>query len=250
MLRKCRAFDFELLVPADDSMLQPLLMRGEYESHVVPAFLERITGESVVLDIGANIGVYTVAAARVAKRVIAIEVSNENAKIIAANLNLNGLSNAVVWPVAVPDRVEMATFLLSGGSNKFVRAPLPINVETLDKVGVAMAVPLDKLLDEPVDVVKIDIEGREYAALKGATRLLNHRPVFFIEFSPVYIHVGCGVSHDKLLTLFYERGYQATILHRGGREFIGQNTERLMQAYSEDMSRKITHLDLMFACDP
>ncbi|HEY5048386.1 MAG TPA: hypothetical protein VII49_10225, partial [Rhizomicrobium sp.] len=64
-----RAFDFQIAVPVGDWMLQDIVRGGVYEPYVVAPFQERIHQGSVVLDIGANIGIFTIAAARTAARV-------------------------------------------------------------------------------------------------------------------------------------------------------------------------------------
>lgn len=245
-LQVCNFDGGELIIPEGDWMLQDLVARGEYEPYVIGPFVEAIEPHHTVLDIGANVGVFTVAAARRARRVIAIEAFAENAKLVAANAARNGLTNVEVWPVAVTDHIEMATFNAWGASNKVVR-PHGLTMDTLSEVGVCMGLPIDLLISERIDIVKMDVEGREYAALSGAQNLFRQRPLFFIEFSPEFIFDGCGVSSQDFLDLFFGRGYAATILHRDmTREEVGQDSSRLIDAWRSYMDRQITHLDLMF----
>jgi FkbM family methyltransferase len=242
MLTICPVQGAKIAVPSGDWMLRGLEEGREYEPYVLQAFLEKVTGHNV-LDIGANVGIFTVLAARTAKSVIAVEPSPENAKTIAANVALNGLGNVTIFPAAISDKFEMATFLAEPSSNKVVR-PMDIRHDTLSKVDVAMAVPVDALIDRKIDVVKIDVEGREHACLKGADRLFSMRPAVFTEYSPNFIKDGCGVAGSDYLGLFFSRGYAATILHRDmTRE--AADAALIHSRWQEYMSRQVTHLDLM-----
>jgi FkbM family methyltransferase len=237
---------FRIAIPEGDRLQGSIVVEGTYEPYLLEPFREMCVGKRV-LDIGANVGVFTVAAGLVTKeRVIALDASPENAKLIAVNAALNGLDNVLVLPVAVSDRMEMATFLHCQETNKVIH-PLELTIETLPIVDVVLALPLDDVVPSPVDIVKIDIEGREYRALLGADQILAAHPVMFVEFSPNFIRDGSGVEYPALLALFFDRGYRATILHRDmTREEVGQSSSRLFDAWTAYMQKGATHLDLMF----
>lgn len=84
-------------------------------------------------------------------------------------------------------------------------------------------VTLDSLVSDPVQFIKIDIEGAEYDALCGATRLLESKPLIAFEFdqeSPTYFNY----QADDFVKLFTSRGYRVTDLfghpHRSGADLI------------------------------
>lgn len=71
---------------------------------------------------------------------------------------------------------------------------------------------LDDLLrhEARVDMIKIDIEGAEYLALKGAEKLLEkHRPALIAELNPVALGTVSGKSVADLLGLLVSFGYRA-----------------------------------------
>lgn len=233
-----RCFDFQLAIPPGDWMFDDLRATGEYEPYVVLPFLETVDGRKVV-DVGANVGVFSIAASKTAKSVTSVEASSENAKYLACNAALNG-ADLRILPVAASDRIGMTTFDRNPHSNKTVR-DITITPEIFSQVDVVYCTTLDTAVEE-VDVIKIDIEGREFAALTGAQRLIRQRPVVFLEFSPVFMRHGCDVDAETFWTLFPD--YDITILHRDmSREQT--TTGRLMQAWADYMSRNITHVDLM-----
>lgn len=242
IVRKC--YDFSLAVPADDGMFGDIVTSAQYEPYVMAPILEASRGKRV-LDVGANIGIFTIGCAKVATSVIAIEASVSNAKILFCNIALNNISNVTVYPVAASDQQGLATFRSEVASNKVLH-PLAITPENIDDVEIIYATTLDHLLgDTPIDVIKIDIEGREYAALQGANKLLHQRPVMFLEYSPNFMMHGCGVEPGAFFQPLFEVGYQVTILHRDmSLEDCGQDIGHINNVWNNYIERGISHLDL------
>jgi FkbM family methyltransferase len=242
-------FSSKLAFRPDDWMLQEIVQGGLYERYVLEAFLEAITPASRVLDLGANIGTFTIAAAEKAKHIVAVEMSPENAKILAINVHLNNLSNVTVLPCGVAETLRAITFESVKSS-----AYIANNTITLDNhilIDQALGVPLDTILElSTPDIIKIDIEGYEYKAIAPSKLIWKQKPIVFIEFCPVLLQRFSGVQPEKLAELFFSHGYSATILHRDmTRETVGRNLELLMTRAHEYVSRGITHLDIMMTPD-
>lgn len=137
-------------------------------------FCSAIDTGTVVLDVGANIGVYTLLAAKRGARVFAIEADPDNARALRHHIDINGFSDRVtVFEMAAIDRTEMVTLYRnsqnSGGSTLFGtrQGVTSIRVEgrTIDSLGLP-----------PIDVCKMDIEGAEALALRGMTDTLARSP--------------------------------------------------------------------------
>lgn len=132
-----------------------------------------------VVDVGANIGIYTAAFARsvgAAGKVIALEPAPSNLRALRRAHQVNNWSNVEVHGIAAAE-CEGAMLLdcssFNSGNNVLSPNALPsasISVPT---------VPLDKLLgDRRVDFLKIDVQGFEANVLRGATRILQcNRPL-------------------------------------------------------------------------
>ncbi len=171
---------------------------------------QRLSADSVVWDVGANVGTFAVAAAAVAQRgqVVAIEADIWLAGLLrrtAAEPVYGGRIQVV--PCAVAATCGVARFVIaargrasnalevSGGRSQMGGAREVVLVPTL---------PLDTLLDTlpAPSFVKIDVEGAELAVLHGAERLLREvRP-------SVYIEVDEG-SSAEVYALFTGYGYDA-----------------------------------------
>ncbi|HTB71418.1 MAG TPA: FkbM family methyltransferase [Solirubrobacteraceae bacterium] len=180
---------------------------GTSEPLIQDAFAELVRPGAVVWDVGANIGFYTLIAARLVERgrVIAFEPLPENQAAIRANLELNGLTNVELAGIALADRAGDAELQMHGESTwakldtsedtSFKRGSdatgsVPVEVSTLDAQLERFPAP---------DVVKIDIEGAEVAALRGASRLLEQcRPTLICELHG---------TNGPVTALLTERGY-------------------------------------------
>ena len=128
-------------------------------------------------DVGAHIGVYTIAAALRGARVVSYEPNPTVASLLRRNVALNGVGDRVeVREVAVGAKPGEARLAVGGTLALASR---------LGGEGILVKV---LVLTEPVDVMKIDVEGHEIDALEGAHDLLTdkvRRPrAIFVELHP------------------------------------------------------------------
>jgi len=150
------------------------------------------------VDVGANIGVFCVLVADVLRRrggrAIAIEPLPQNLAFLRESIDANALADVIVpLPVAVGDRAGTLELMpLTSGEIANARPTTWASGDaTPDVVSVPMTT-LDAVAHEQalrnVRFVKIDIEGAELFALRGATELLRtHRPLVYCEFHREYM---------------------------------------------------------------
>jgi FkbM family methyltransferase len=144
-----------------------------------------------VYDVGAFHGLLTLFFASRAKAVVCFEPNTQNRKRLMENLMLNGIKNVEVRGVGVGSRREtrrmVGSPLMPGGASvdgKTVEELLRAGVGTLtEEISI---VSLDEEISHaslpPPDFIKIDIEGWEIEALRGARRTLeSYKPDLFIE---------------------------------------------------------------------
>ena len=195
---------------------------GDYEPNVLPVFLRSLRPGDTVLDVGANIGIFTLLAAKRVGgdgHVYAFEPIAKNVKSICAGIIGNGFTNISLIPVAASDSagaVSMHPTDISSNGIVDVRASLPGDAD------MAPTNRIDALLGgiTRLDVIKIDIEGYELRAWKGIRSLVERfRPLIFSEFSPVAIRNTLAVDpEDYLKALFEFLTGLIHVLHRGGEE--------------------------------
>jgi len=156
---------------------------------------------ATVLDIGANVGAYSLLFATWvgdAGRVYAFEPAPGARAGLARHLALNGLADRViVQPEAVSDRISLSPFMGAGasGDNRLLKAKgrgaITVRTVTIDDFCTASGI-------KP-DVIKIDVEGGELAALRGARLTITERPALalFVELHPA-VWRALGYSRSDL----------------------------------------------------
>jgi FkbM family methyltransferase len=142
-----------------------------FEKHERDLFCSAILPGSVVLDVGANVGIYTMLAAKRGARVFAIEADPHNVEQLQRHIRLNGFEDRVkVVHMAATDKAEIVRVFRchgnSGHSNIF---------EGVDGVAVD-ARTIDSLDLPPIDICKMDIEGAEMMALSGMQQTIRRSP--------------------------------------------------------------------------
>lgn len=147
-------------------------------------------GRRGIVDVGANIGYYLLLLAEAADpscRITCIEPSVENLPELESTLRRNSLSNVTLHRVALG--AGRARIGLGAGINSGVAGLGEGRYEV-------EVVPLDDLVTEPVDFIKIDVEGYEYDVLKGGRRVLSAmRPRLLVELHPRALNrFGASVS--------------------------------------------------------
>lgn len=194
---------------ADPQIGLPIARDHDYEPHLARRLRERLRPGSVFVDVGANIGFFTLLAATLvgpAGRVHAFEARHDNLELLRRSLAANRLENVELHHCAVSDQKGELAFFASGSwfSNGRVVADEESGSEQLPRVP---ALPLDEALAgiERIDVLKMDIEGSEARALAGMRGLLRrHRPVVFTEFSPALLRLTSGVEPQAFLAALAE----------------------------------------------
>lgn len=171
--------------------------------------LSEVTPNSVVWDVGANIGVFTIASAAIAKKgeVIAIEADIWLAGIIKKSLNIpqNRSLPIQILPVAVSDKNGVASFMIANrgrASNSLAVSGGRSEMNGAREVILVPTLTLDTLLDTMTspDFIKVDVEGSELLVLQGATRILKDiRPEIYIEIGEDYT--------NQISDLFHKNGY-------------------------------------------
>jgi FkbM family methyltransferase len=191
---------------------------GVFEPHAVEMLRRSVNPGATVVDVGANIGVYSIESALAVGpngRVISIEAAPGHVQKLRENIQLNRMTNVVVVEAALgaapgegrlslPDGDNLGMFTLGSvsGSQSHLVA-----VRTLDDI-------LDELGVDRVDFVKMDIEGSEYHALCGAqARVMGDRPTILIELNEVALR-RCNSSSAEVKKLLDNFGYQGWVVGR------------------------------------
>jgi len=185
-----RDFGFRLYVDSRDTSVGcGLLMLGHYEPFASHVFSSLLQEGMTVVDIGANIGYYTVlSATRVGPsgKVFAFEPEPKHFGLLCKNLSTNGLTNVYPQQKALLNRNGTHPFFLA--AECLGRHGIYRQGDSISQIEVATTT-LDEFFsgrDEKVEVIKLDAEGAEPLIIKGMESLISgsERLAMFTEFFP------------------------------------------------------------------
>jgi FkbM family methyltransferase len=198
------------------------------EPDVVPVFASLAAHSRAILDVGANIGVYTIAAAVLNPKaeVFAFEPIPSAFERLQTNVVLNGLVNVVCVNAAVGDSVSDVTLFAPIGripttasqevSHRLrhpyqrEKEPGPYACHVLPSIDLDHFVKLAKV--SSVDLVKIDVELAELSVLQGMSRILaTGQPHIICELFPEsWIDRDVGSELEAILAPHNYRFYVLT----------------------------------------
>ena len=190
---------FKFLKPGDSTLLKFKVPKYDYEFYCrinkddfkimtihEDDIITRFTPKQgdIVIDIGAHIGLYTIIGAKrvgAQGKVVAIEADPENFEMLNRNIKLNQLTNVIPLNYAVYSKETKIKLYLPSGESGFTKynTIMPNWINTQEKFVEVNANTLDYLLQlnkirqEEVNWIKIDVEGAEFEVLKGATNVLS-----------------------------------------------------------------------------
>ena len=174
---------------------------GTFEPHVLSYLKRSVPKGGTLVDVGANIGVYTLESALVvgeAGRVISIEAAPAHVEAIRENVELNDMNNVTVIAVAVGDSTGSAILTRPRGGNLGMFTVGLVDGDETYSVPLRL---IDDVLEEQeiesIDLIKIDIEGSEYRALHGAARTLaKYKPTLLLELNEAALHACKSSTRD------------------------------------------------------
>jgi FkbM family methyltransferase len=212
-----RVGDVELLCDTADLSVSTHVQAGVYEPHLTAVFKRFCRPGMTVVDVGANIGYYSILASDLVGaegRVVAIEPSSENCRLLLSTMRLQKRTNITVLPVACDTNTGWAYYSTHIGSN----GGLIDNEDLLSRPGtVVPTFRLDDLVDTPIGLLKIDVEGAEARVVAGARKLIEqHRPVVTTELSEAMLEAVSGATPTEYLDYFYGLGYSVAVIDRAG----------------------------------
>lgn len=203
---------FKLYVDQNDSQIGRLIIRRKtWEPQVTEAMRSVLKPGQVVLDVGANIGYYTMLAASVVGpqgRVLAVEPFEHNYRLLEMSRDQNGFANIELFKCAAMAKSQSVTFSLG---TRFNSGSFHLGDEGGGYCGTyeIQAHPVDELVaGRRVDVIKIDVEGAEGLAFAGMNQTIEQgRPIIIMEYSKDGLANISKMDGAELLHGFVERGY-------------------------------------------
>ena len=163
--------------------------------------------EDTFLDIGANVGVYTLlASAEIGAKTIAIEPVPEAFASLEMNIAINKINAKVsLLNMAVGEQEDTITFTTALDTVNHVATAEEKATEPVIEVKV---MPLDQLIETIPTIIKIDVEGYETNVIKGAKKTIANAGVKAIVIELNGSGTRYGFDENAIHQFFLENGYK------------------------------------------
>jgi len=197
----------------------PAIAAAGWEGDEIAAFISLLESHDVVVDIGANVGIYSCLAASRGKQTVAVEPLSRNLNYLYKNLWNNQLRDVEVFPMGLAHAPGLGRIYGYGGIASF----LPGWAQAREAQ--STLVPLTSL-DTVVNgrfgskrlLIKLDVEGFELEVLAGAAGTLDRtpKPTWLVEIllRGEVIPGGMNSRFTETFAMFWERGYSCHKLDR------------------------------------
>ncbi|WP_041358044.1 FkbM family methyltransferase [Nitrobacter hamburgensis] len=209
------SIEMVLCGPAEDRSIIGAIeyQQGYYEPHVIAALSRLIPETASCIDIGANIGAISLQLSKVAARghVYSFEPASASFGYLTHNITANGINNITAYNLGASDKsqdlvlnyisdLSGCSFVL-GTTNALPEELSTAKQETIHCIAIDDWVRRHNI--PPIDFIKLDAEGMEQSALRGASDLLmRDKPDLAIEFNPhTSDDFGHGTSEELFETL-------------------------------------------------
>lgn len=207
---------------------------GHWESSGTAIVLQLLRTDADFIDIGANIGWYTLVAAHALGdrgHVHSFEPEPRNLEKLKSNISINNLQNVTVRKMALSSNSGSATLFLNdvnlGDHSLFSlncrNGSVSVNIERLDQI--------EFISDNRPLVIKIDVQGGEFDVLEGARGILETTSrdiVILCEVAPAALRTA-GRTTRELATLFNEYGFAVALIDPKHPRIIPMSWQRVVQ---------------------
>lgn len=224
-------FDLRFVGPSADCITRHIYRQGAHEPGISRYVVDhvRLQPGEIAIDVGANIGWYSVLLARLAApgaRILAFEPDPATYQLLQTNIAANGATQVTALNLALgeaPGTAMLHRYKASNNGRHSLSPSSPdaygtceVPVQTMDSVCQAQG-----LAGHRVRLLKVDVEGFEYFVLCGATEVLRRCDSILLEFNR-------GEHTEALVRLLAGAGFSASAFMDG--QLIPMDFEAIAQS--------------------
>jgi FkbM family methyltransferase len=201
-----------------NEIYRSIFVRGIYDPNLVILTNALLPKDGIFIDAGANMGYVSLLASRAIGNeghIFALEPSSRDFARLKDNINLNNLGDIISsYRLSISDKNGKAQLLIADEERSALNTlGFEIGCKGVGKIGVeeVETITTDSLIDREkikrVDLIKLDIEGSEFNALKGARNVIEKfRPSLIIRVNSNTLKT-CNADCDKLQKIIGEMRY-------------------------------------------
>ena len=227
----------KVFLDKEDSLMLSI-KHTKHEATEIKFLKQIIKNGDTVLDLGANIGVYSLIFAKLVGKsghVFAFEPDPTNFEILSKNVKENKHENVTLVQKAVSeknDRIKLYVSKRNHASHRIFdseekRNSIEVDVTTLDTY-------FEKIKN-PINFIKMDIEGVEGAALLGAPNIIKNSKdlVIMMEYFPKWIKK-YGTNPQEILNLLIDKKFKLFNIDIMQKKIVPINVKSFVKEYNEE----------------
>lgn len=211
-----KEFNGKFFLDSRSDIFRRIVTKGYYEPILAKKVSELIDKEKDFIDVGANVGFFTIFAAQeIRGKVLAIEPTVSALNRLEKNIALNNVgSKVIVYEGVASDSEGEVTVKTIPGKEEYSSVGVMLHPSIVGEEYMQITVCANTL-DNIVELnniipgfIKIDVEGAEHLVLKGASNILReHRPIILAELSDFLLKKN-GSSSLEVISFIESFGYE------------------------------------------
>ena len=226
----------KIFLDKNDSLC--LSINGIYEEFETNLIKKEIHSGDVVVDIGANIGYYTLLFAKLVGekgKVFAFEPDPTNFELLKKNVEINDYKNVILEQKALSD--SHGKMMLSLNSENTAGHHLNFKQENIDNSIEVDVLNFDQYFAKrklDINFIKMDVEGAESNVIKGMTNTIknSHNLKMIVEYNPNAIHQ-MGLHPETFLDLLSDCGFSINDINERTKTIEKTSKDTLLKKYDK-----------------
>ena len=227
--------NLKLRIYPGNEVFRSLFVRGIYDPNLVVVLNALLPRDGVLIDVGSNMGYCSLLASTVVGedgKVFAIEPSERDFVRLLDNVNINGLKNVSTYRLIISDKEGEETISIASEERSALNTTgVEFSYKGIEKLRAetVRATTIDRFIESEnvgkIDVLKLDIEGSESRALKGARNAIEKfRPAIILGLNETSLQAN-NSSIDEVNKLLKELRYKAYDISSDGRFQLAEITD-------------------------
>lgn len=234
-------YDVKVYINLSDYLVsRRLFISGSFNKPIENFILQNIKSEMTVVDVGSNIGIYTLLMSKLVGKdgkVFSFEPDNRNTKLLNKSIILNNFKNINLFNCLLSNvNSDNNKFYLDKdyfGSNSIIKNQLPsklykaINVKSLT---------LDSVFlnnQKKLDFIKVNVDGSELDFIEGAKETIKiFKPLIIIEYCVPRLQELDKFDNDNFLNFFRNLNYNIFLINNNNKKkFSNQDIKTISEEY-------------------
>ena len=215
----------EMYLDSSDSLR--LSTNGVFEPYTTEVIKQNISNGDLVMDIGANIGYFTLIMAKGIRengKVFSFEPEPKNFELLKKNVEINNYSNVILEKKAIGNKTGIAKLYLADRKNNIFHSGMHriFRSDLVSQISNPVSINIIKLDDylqdlkfiKKIRLIKIDVEGAEFDVLKGMNKILdeNKEIEIVMEFSSENLEDYGSNAYD-VVNFLMNKGFKLSVIN-------------------------------------